>query len=152
MNSVTVVVRTQTACIKRVQTTLQPGQLPDEIVVLADGTAKAEIHGREEFYPCLEALETEYGIQESNGSIPAIHLNGSSAGRLLDDNNCAQNAIMRAIDAMNSVSPHGRDFYTKGDGALAIAIEEHDGRVRALQGVLKELVAIEDGIRAQVRR
>ncbi len=85
-------------------------------------------------------------------SIPMIHLNGTGYDSLLADNASAQHAVMLAIESMNAASPHGRDYYPRGDEALPIAIKEHEARVRALQGVLKELVVIEDGIRFQVRR
>jgi hypothetical protein len=44
-----------------------------------------------------------------------------------------------AIKALENASPNGRDYYLQGAGAINEAIEQHVNRLKALEGVCREL-------------
>jgi len=73
---------------------------------------------------------------------PTIHLNGTSLGQLIEDNERASSAIRDAIEVMSETGPNARDYYPQGDAAIAAAIAEHRARLDKLREVLTELEAI----------
>ena len=79
-------------------------------------------------------------------TLPTIHMNGTSAADLLEDNCKAGCAIQAAIRALEHAGPNGRDYYTQGPQALRAAQDEHQARVEKLAGVLAELQAMADYI------
>lgn len=81
---------------------------------------------------------------------PIIHLNGSSAESLLEDNAQAHHAVRKAIEALAAVAPNARDYYPKGDDAYRSARREHEERMLALLSVQNALVEINDSICEQV--
>lgn len=85
-----------------------------------------------------------------NLEIPTIHLNGTSADRLLEDIYYADAKISEAVEALAQTAPNGRDYYTKGNGALERAQSQHSARVQKLLDVKKELEQIAEVIDAQV--
>lgn len=81
--------------------------------------------------------------------IPTIHLNGTSADRLLDDINNAYAKIGEAISALAQTAPNGRDYYPQGNGALEQAQNEHHARISKLVAIKAEVEQIVEGIDAQ---
>ena len=75
-------------------------------------------------------------------TFPVIHLNGSGADALLENYMNALVAVQEAIVAVRMTAPHGRDYYTKGDGAINDAIREHSNRLLLLESVRHELDAL----------
>lgn len=86
-------------------------------------------------------------------TIPTIHLNGTSAERLLDDINNAYSALTEALRAVAHTAPNGRDYYVQPAGSFEQAQNEHYSRIARLVAVQTELQQIAEGIDAQqVRR
>lgn len=83
--------------------------------------------------------------------VPTIHLNGSSPKTLLADLESVLTPLNQAIANMGNVTPHGRDYYTQGEGVTEAAREDHFTRVKKLQSVAEELIAIARGIQRQQR-
>ncbi len=82
--------------------------------------------------------------------IPTVHLNGTSGEDLLDQYGSAVEAVREAIDAVCDTGPNARDYYVQGADAALAAQREHETRVKALKTVRDELVAIMEGIQAQL--
>lgn len=74
---------------------------------------------------------------------PTVHLNGTSAGDLLESYMHASSKLRDALDALVRCGPNARDYYVKKEpGAFEIAREEHQDRVKRLTSVIKELEAL----------
>ncbi len=69
---------------------------------------------------------------------PTINLNGSSAAELAKQNREAYIAVQAAVNALCAITPHGRDYQLAPETYQA-ARDEHNARVKALQGVADEL-------------
>jgi hypothetical protein len=78
--------------------------------------------------------------------IPTIHLGGTSRATLLDELDRARHLLRAAIDALEDIEPHARDYSPQGPTAIRVATYEHAQRVNALQGVLNELQTIHEAI------
>ncbi len=63
---------------------------------------------------------------------PDIHPNGSGRKELLAQFRAADEAIEGALEVIFRIAPHGRDYYTLGEGAYGRARSQHDERVRAM--------------------
>lgn len=74
--------------------------------------------------------------------LPTIHLNGTNARDLLEDQMKAMNAIREAIRLLAAAGPNGRDYYPQGAQAIQHALEEHDQRLLVLRNVLAEVEAL----------
>jgi len=76
---------------------------------------------------------------------PTVHLNGTSAETLFQQNLAAAGALRAAIAALHAAAPHGRDYYvqhdTEGDSYSKVR-KEHDARVERLRSVLAEVEEI----------
>ncbi len=70
---------------------------------------------------------------------PTVHLNGTSAERLIDGYVAADNALRSAERALEESAPNGRDYYPQGDGAIGQAIKEHVARVEKLRAIRAEI-------------
>lgn len=81
--------------------------------------------------------------------IPSLHLNGTSAERLLEPLERAHRALAEALLALSDASPNGRDYYPQGDSALREAVWEHQNRTERLRTVQDELMEISIGIQDQ---
>jgi hypothetical protein len=77
---------------------------------------------------------------------PTIHLNGTNAQDLLEDQLKAMNAIRNAIQALQNAGPNGRDYYPQGSQAFQHAQEEHEQRLLVLRNVLAELETIAEHV------
>lgn len=63
---------------------------------------------------------------------PTVHLNGTSRDVLFEGFIAAHRAITDARNAIQSIYPNGRDYYTQGPYALRSAENEYDARLKAL--------------------
>ena len=77
---------------------------------------------------------------------PTIHMNGTSAESLVDQNRAAWNALRSAVEALDAAAPNGRDYYPQGDHAIGEAMREHTERVKPLLKAMRELDAIAEHI------
>jgi len=77
---------------------------------------------------------------------PTIHMNGTSAKSLIDQNRAAWNALRAAVEALDAAAPNGRDYYPQGDYAIGEAMHEHTERVKPLLKAMRELDAIAEYI------
>ena len=77
---------------------------------------------------------------------PSIHINGTSGELLLEQQTSAISAIYKALGAMDSASPNGRDYYVQGTDAFRRAQNEHQSRVDSLRKVLMEMNEIAEKI------
>lgn len=82
---------------------------------------------------------------------PHIHLNGTSADRLIEAAANAYDKLEEAYQALKETAPNGRDYYPLGDGAMKAAVEEHLDRLRKIDAVKDELQHIIDAIEDQRR-
>lgn len=78
--------------------------------------------------------------------LPTIHLNGSGAKSLIEQNRAAWNALRQAVEALDSAAPNGRDYYPQGDYAIGEAMREHTERVKPLLKAMRDLEAIAEHI------
>lgn len=79
-------------------------------------------------------------------TFPTIHLNGTSADDLLEQQCNAMSAIRDAITAVSNAGPNGRDYYPQGLQALQQATEQFRARLQKLQDVLTEIEQIAEHI------
>lgn len=70
---------------------------------------------------------------------PLIHSNGTSAQTLNAEYKIAIRAVQAAIDALDAVTVHDRDYYPLGAGAAYRASSEHHARRQKLIAVKVEL-------------
>jgi len=75
---------------------------------------------------------------------PTINLNGTTAAVLLEQYRQASTMVCEAIAAVVRTEPNGRDYLDpSGDGRLLNAAQfEHSARMRALQGVYRDMQAL----------
>jgi phosphoribosylformylglycinamidine (FGAM) synthase-like enzyme len=74
--------------------------------------------------------------------IPTVHLNGTSKRALIDGYADAALAIDEAARKLAAAAPNGRDYYVQEPGAINIAMDQHEARMRKLREVRDELEAI----------
>jgi len=75
-------------------------------------------------------------------AIPTIHLNGTAREALEAQLEDANQALAAALEALQAAAPNGRDYYPQGPEAIALAAEQHAGRVRAVSAVRDEIQQI----------
>lgn len=73
---------------------------------------------------------------------PTVHLNGTGADTLIEGYAEAAAKVREAIEAVNRIEFHRRDYYVQPSGAWEKAVEEHDNRLRKLREVRDELEEI----------
>ena len=78
--------------------------------------------------------------------LPTIHRNGTSEAELMKQVSEALQALRAAVRAVGSMAPNGRDYHPQGESAIMQALIEHNGRVRRIGEVLKEVEVIAEGI------
>ena len=81
---------------------------------------------------------------------PTIHLNGSSAERLMAGYEQACDKLQEALLAMGQCSPHGRDYYPQGPDAISAASKEHQARMDKLRAMYDEMTQLWSAVDAQV--
>lgn len=79
-------------------------------------------------------------------TIPTIHPNGNSKAALTRQYNDAAQKVMDAIDAMNAIEFHKRDYYVQGEEAWDKAQIEFKGTLHKLHDVQDYLDEILAGI------
>ena len=82
-------------------------------------------------------------------TFPTIHLNGSSANKLIEDYSDVHHALFVAFEKMGAAGPNGRDYYPQGDEAIHKATQEHASRLERLRDINLELRAIIENIQEQ---
>lgn len=77
-------------------------------------------------------------------TFPTLHLNGTGAQTLIDGYADAATKVREALDALNAIEFHRRDYYVQDDDGAAWhkARAEHDNRLLQLASVLDELQVI----------
>lgn len=79
-------------------------------------------------------------------SVPTVHLNGTSRESLLEQLVDVNHALDVTMTALAKASPHGRDYYPQGDGALRKATREHESRCERIRSVQREIVQIAEAL------
>lgn len=79
-------------------------------------------------------------------AIPTVHLNGTSRESLTEQLCDAVHALHEAGRKLATASPNGRDYYTQGNGALNVAMNQHETRMNKLREIISELEAIAEKI------
>jgi len=79
--------------------------------------------------------------------IPIVHLNGTSKRELLAQISNANHALIAAVDALQKMSPNGRDYYLTGN--LKEAEKAHRDRVLKVMSVQTDIMAIGEAIADQ---
>jgi len=82
---------------------------------------------------------------------PAIHLDETSASRILKSRKVAHTALTDALAILAKAEPNGRDYYLK-PGSLTVAVLQHRRRMQAIQEVVRELEDETERILTQERR
>lgn len=86
---------------------------------------------------------TQNYILTAEGQIaPALHLNGTGYTTLNREYETAVEALDLAIQKVEAITVHGRDYYPQGDGAINRAVAEHRARLTALGNVKDQLAGI----------
>lgn len=78
--------------------------------------------------------------------IPTIHLNGTDAATLVDQNLAAMRAVGAAIKAMQEAMPNARDYYTQDGNAFKEATDEWADKLTRLRSVKDELTLLTEAI------
>ena len=73
---------------------------------------------------------------------PTVHMNGTSAERLIEDYQAAASVVETAFNALCAAAPNARDYYVEGPEAFGQAQREHEARAAALRKVFLELEAL----------
>lgn len=79
-------------------------------------------------------------------ALPTIHENGTSARDLMAGALKACEAVGKAQAALCDAAPNNRDYYPQSSGTFYRAQDEHYDRLKRLESVREELVAITDHI------
>jgi hypothetical protein len=82
-------------------------------------------------------------------TVPTVHLNGTSKGRLLESLNSARESLEVAYQRVKETYPNGRDYYPQGETAIRRAEDQHLSRLARIDSVQKELDALIEAIDAQ---
>lgn len=82
--------------------------------------------------------------------IPQIHMNGSGGKHLLEGYRAGINALSEAIDTINAITMHERDYYTISDTAFTEAKAQHVEMLQELLSCKQFLKKITVGIYEQV--
>lgn len=77
---------------------------------------------------------------------PVIHMNGTSRKALLEEYRAAFDAVRNAMEKLNNVTVHGRDYYPKGNDAIRTALRQQEDRMDKLRSVRDELQQIAEVI------
>lgn len=81
-----------------------------------------------------------------NLAIPTIHLNGTSRETLIEQLCDAVHALHEAGRKLAAAAPNGRDYYPAGAGAINVAMDQHEARMKKLREIIAELEAIAEAI------
>jgi hypothetical protein len=82
--------------------------------------------------------------------VPQIHMNGSGGKHLLEGYRAGIDALSEAIETINAITVHGRDYYTISDTAIIEAKAQHAEMLQELLSCKQFLKKIILGIYDQV--
>ena len=77
---------------------------------------------------------------------PRIHGNGTGRARLEEQFERAGHALHEALEALSEAAPNARDYYVIDAGAFGRARDEHEARLRAVQGAKQEIEALHQSL------
>ncbi len=78
--------------------------------------------------------------------LPTIHSNGTGRQTLSVGYYQAQDAVRKAIEALNAIEFNSRDYYPQGADAWKLAQAEQYARVEKLSAVRAELLLIHEHV------
>lgn len=78
---------------------------------------------------------------------PLLHLNGSAAKVLLEQQQDIYDAALKLESALAQATPHDRDYYLIDSGAGAAARKEHLARIVAVRKILEDTRSLMTHIR-----
>jgi hypothetical protein len=73
---------------------------------------------------------------------PQININGQDGMTLLRQYDTAMSAVVAAIEALQAIDVHGRDYQTLDSEAYSNAREQHRERLWSLEAINNDLTAI----------
>jgi hypothetical protein len=79
-------------------------------------------------------------------TIPVVHMNGTSRAELLDQARKAHEAAENLRAALRAMTPHGRDYYPKGNQLINTALDQHHNRLIRVEAIQEEIEKIWEGI------
>ncbi len=80
---------------------------------------------------------------------PVINLNGTSANSLVEEYKTASHALREAINAVQNITVHGRDYQTAPEGCYQKARSEQTARLQKLETVLEEIESLHQQVYEQ---
>lgn len=86
-----------------------------------------------------------------NVAAPHIHLNGTSAERLVDGLIAVADKLEEAYQALREAAPNGRDYYPLGREAMDAAERQHERRLRAIDEIKANICREIELIQEQTR-
>jgi len=75
-------------------------------------------------------------------AVPQVNINGTSKRELQDQCLQAYRALQDALEALNQMTPHGRDYQTVGFERYDLARSQHQDRMRSVGEIKDEIYAI----------
>ena len=90
-------------------------------------------------------MKNPNNINPKGITLPHVNLNGTGARTLLEDYTNARDKIMEAIEAMNRIEFHSRDYMQQQDGKAIWqkAVAEQEARFAALQSISDDFGTIQ---------
>lgn len=72
--------------------------------------------------------------------VPDVHQNGTHPSSLIGELVESRGLLSDAFDALKRAGPNGRDYYShRTPGALKLATEQHDDRLRRIDELIQEI-------------
>jgi hypothetical protein len=75
----------------------------------------------------------------NNPQFPLVHMNGTSADELIEQQCDIARALRDALEVMAANGPNARDYYPLEAGAWERAREQHTARLSAINAVLADV-------------
>ena len=82
---------------------------------------------------------------------PTVHLNGTSKEELYRQLGEAVSKSRDLLLALAQAVPSARDYYVQGDRAHTEALQEHNRRMKRVEGVMQELSEMQEKVYEQGR-
>lgn len=82
---------------------------------------------------------------------PIVHLNGTSAQELIDQQRAVLDAADTMLKALHAATPHGRDFYNKPgpENWAELARRAHAERIKAVHQIMEDALTIAMSVQEQ---
>lgn len=99
----------------------------------------------------IARVEDQSGAVLRERIVPIAHLNGTGKAGLQTQRKKASDALYVALQALEDMAPHMRDYYLYDDpeGAFRRAREEHYSNVQMVEAVIADLAAVYDALMDQ---